>query len=134
MGFILNPYDKCVANKEINGKQCTVAWYVDDNKLSHVQLVVVTEVLEVIKGHFGDLEISRGNEHNLLGMKIVMDRKSRSVIISMRDQIEESIKMFGEDVDHTVASSANKNLFVTYDGESNELGEDRSEIFKFSDG
>ena len=87
MGFILNPYDKCVANKEINGKQCTVAWYVDDNKLSHVQLVVVTEVLEVIKGHFGDLEISRGNEHNLLGMKIVMDRKSRSVIISMRDQI-----------------------------------------------
>ena len=47
----------------------------------------------------------------------------------MRDQIEESIKMFGEDVDDTVASPANKNLFTTYDGESDELGKDRSEIF-----
>ena len=24
MGFTLNPYDKCVANKMINGKQCTI--------------------------------------------------------------------------------------------------------------
>ena len=32
VGFNLNPYDKCVANKTINGKQCTIAWYVDDNK------------------------------------------------------------------------------------------------------
>ena len=26
MGFVLNPYDMCVAIKTINGKQCTVAW------------------------------------------------------------------------------------------------------------
>ena len=37
MGFELNPYDTCVANKVIDGKQCTIAWYVDDNKISHVQ-------------------------------------------------------------------------------------------------
>jgi len=104
MGFTLNPYDKCVANKVINGRQCTVAWYVDDNKLSQVQPEVVIEVLEVIKTHFRELEISRGDEHNLLGIKIVTDRENRSVIISMRDQIDESIKMFGEDVDDTVAS------------------------------
>ena len=103
--------------------------YVDYNKLSHVKSEVVTEVREAIKGHFGELEISRGDEHNLLGMKIVIDRKSRSVIISMRDQIEESIKVFGEDVDDTVASPANKNLFTTYNAESDELGKDRSEIF-----
>jgi len=129
IGFILNPYDKCVANKVINGRQCTVAWYVDDNKLLHVQPEVVTQVLEVIMGHLGELEISRGDEHNSLGMKIVMDRENRSVIISMRDPIEESIKMFGEDVDDTVASPTNENLFTTYDRESDELGEDRSEIF-----
>ena len=86
-------------------------------------------MLEAIKGHFGELEISRGDERNLLGMKIVMDRKSMSVIISMRDQIEESSKVFGEDADDTVASSANKILFTTYDGESDELGKDWSEIF-----
>ena len=31
MGFVLNPCDSCVANKIINGKQCTIAWHVDDN-------------------------------------------------------------------------------------------------------
>ena len=33
MGFTLNPYDSCVANCDINGKQCTIAWYVDDMKI-----------------------------------------------------------------------------------------------------
>ena len=28
-GFEINPYDRCVANKVINDKQCTIAWYVD---------------------------------------------------------------------------------------------------------
>ena len=29
-GFKLNPYDPCVANKVINGTQCTILWHVDD--------------------------------------------------------------------------------------------------------
>jgi Reverse transcriptase (RNA-dependent DNA polymerase) len=33
LGFRLNPYDSCVANKTINGKQCTVLWHVDDFKI-----------------------------------------------------------------------------------------------------
>ena len=45
MGFKLNPYDACVANKTINGKQCTIVWYVDDNKISHVDANVVTEII-----------------------------------------------------------------------------------------
>ena len=32
-GFKLNEYDPCVANKMINGKQCTIIWYVDDLKI-----------------------------------------------------------------------------------------------------
>ena len=42
MGFILNPYDPCVANCLINRKQCAIAWYVDDNKISHKDPDVVT--------------------------------------------------------------------------------------------
>ena len=34
MGFKLNPYNLCVANSQTKGKQCTIAWYVDDNKIS----------------------------------------------------------------------------------------------------
>ena len=31
MGFALNPYDMCVANKEIDGSQCTIVFYINDN-------------------------------------------------------------------------------------------------------
>ncbi len=32
MGFTINPYDPCVATKEVNGSQMTVTWHVDDRK------------------------------------------------------------------------------------------------------
>ena len=43
MGFVLNPYDECVANKMVNGSQCTIAWHVDDNNISHVDSEVVSQ-------------------------------------------------------------------------------------------
>ena len=33
---VLNPYDLCVSNKIIDGKQFTIYWYVDDKKISHI--------------------------------------------------------------------------------------------------
>ena len=45
LGFIINTYDTCVAKKMIDGNQCTIVWYVDDNKLSYVDLNVVTDIL-----------------------------------------------------------------------------------------
>jgi hypothetical protein len=41
-GFEINPYDWCVANKMMNGKQCTILWHVDDLKISHVDPNAVT--------------------------------------------------------------------------------------------
>ena len=35
-GFEINPYNPCVVNKRVNGKQLTVMWHVDDVKSSHV--------------------------------------------------------------------------------------------------
>jgi hypothetical protein len=46
MGFELNPYDPCVANCIIEGSQCTISWYVDDTKISHVNPDVVTMIIE----------------------------------------------------------------------------------------
>ena len=64
MGFVINPYDKCVAEKMINGNHCTIVWYVDDNQLSQVKPNVVTEIWEKSKKHFGKLVIRRGDEHD----------------------------------------------------------------------
>jgi hypothetical protein len=40
-GFTPSPYDPCVTNKMVDGKQLTVAWHVDDLKASHVLSTVV---------------------------------------------------------------------------------------------
>jgi hypothetical protein len=47
--FLSNPYDPCVMNKTIHGKQCTMLWHVDDLKISHVDPEVVTEVYRLAK-------------------------------------------------------------------------------------
>ncbi len=77
-GFVINPYDKCVANKMINGKQCTVVWYVDDNKISHEDPAVVTQIIELMGKHFGKLTITRGNKHRFLGMNLTVN-KNKSI-------------------------------------------------------
>ena len=35
--FKINPYDRYVAKQMSNVKQFTIVWYVDDNKLSHME-------------------------------------------------------------------------------------------------
>jgi hypothetical protein len=128
MGFEINPYDRCVANKMINGKQCTIAWYVDDNKISHVDKDVVTKILDDVKDHFGELVLSRGDKHTLLGMHITMNREKKQVEIEMVDQLKEAIKLFGEEVDDRVTSPATKSLFLVNE-KCEQLDEAKSEIF-----
>ena len=48
-GFTVNPYDPCVANKMINGKQMTVPWHVDDLKISHMDSNEVPKCIEHFK-------------------------------------------------------------------------------------
>ena len=48
MGFKINPYNQCVANKEIIGKKCTIFWYVDDMKVSHMEIEVVRDTFKLI--------------------------------------------------------------------------------------
>ena len=76
-GFQINSHEKCVANKIINRKQCTIVWHVEDNKLSYVDIKVVAEVIDLMKGHFGDLTVTRGKTQNFLVMNMqVSDEKN----------------------------------------------------------
>lgn len=129
-GFTLNPYDKCVANKMINGKQCTIVFYVDDNKISHVDEEVVTDVINMVKGYFGELVVTRGKEHTFLGMKIKV-RDDKKIEISMEDQQLEAIALMentGEKVKASMTTPAAKHLYMCNDNEKL-LDEKRSEIF-----
>jgi Reverse transcriptase (RNA-dependent DNA polymerase) len=127
MGFILNPYDLCVANKTINGKQCTIVWYVDDNKISHVDPNVVTEILLQIEKKFGKMTTTRGKEHVFLGMKINF-QNNQTVRINMEQYINEAIIDFQEDVSIGVTTPANKNLFEL-NVDAPRLRKDKSDLF-----
>ena len=83
MGFESNPYDLCVANSIIDGSQCTICWYVDDNKISHKSPAVVDKVIQCIESKFGKMSTTRGNVHEFLGMHIQF--KDKKVKINMKN-------------------------------------------------
>jgi hypothetical protein len=41
-GFKMNPYDACVWNKMVNGKQFTIVFHIDDLLLSHLNPNIIT--------------------------------------------------------------------------------------------
>ena len=127
MGFVLNPVDPCVANKDINGKQCTICWYVDDNKVSHVEYDVVTEILESIEKKFGKMSITRGKKHSFIGMDIdILENKKLKIL--MKGHIEEAINNFNEEITRTAPTPARKDLFEI-DEKSERLSDSDAENF-----
>ena len=78
------------ANKVINGKQFTIVFYVDDNKISHIDANVMTSIIKTLSDYFGDLTVSRGNKHDYLGMNVEL--KDGKVHRGMKDQILEAIE------------------------------------------
>ena len=47
----------------INSKQCTVVLYVDGNKVSYDDPVVVIKFIDLAKNHFGNLTVTIGINH-----------------------------------------------------------------------
>jgi hypothetical protein len=83
MGFELNPHDACVANKTIDGSQCTITWYVDDNKISHINPDVVSSIIQKIEERFGKMTVTRGKQHTFLGMDFLFNN-NEAVTITMK--------------------------------------------------
>ena len=72
-GFTINPYDWCVANKQIEGRQCTLIWHVDDMKISQGDSKVVDGIIRMLEEEFGKealLTIRREKIHDYLGMNL----------------------------------------------------------------
>jgi hypothetical protein len=127
MGFELNPYDQCVANKMINGKQCSIGFYVDDNISSNADDEVLTQVISELEKHVGKMVVTRGNVHIFLGMKITFNGDG-TLSIQMSEYIQEAIDDFPGPLKLKASSPAKKDLF-TVDRDSKPLDKERAEIF-----
>jgi hypothetical protein len=69
MGFEINPYDPCIANKMVNSTQMTIRWHVDDLMMSHVSRDKIIKIVQKIKNIYGkNLTKNIGKVHDYLGM------------------------------------------------------------------
>ena len=102
-------------------------WYVDDCKVSHVDPEVVSNFVDELKGHFGGLKSTRGNEHTFLGI-IFEINEDKTIELEMIEQLNEAIEAFGEVITGTAATPSKPYLFsVREDVEL--LNKEKSEIF-----
>ena len=110
-GFKVNPYDTCTANKTMSdGTQCTICWYVDDLKISHVREEVVDDVINKIEERFGKMTVTKGDRHTYLGMDIYFPGNA-DVQVLMKDYLGEAVEEFPEDCSAYASSPAATHLF-----------------------
>ena len=112
-GFKLNPYDECVANKQIEGHQCTILWHVDDLKLSHVSDRVLDKVIASLNECYGKitlLTVTRRKVHDYLGMTIDYSVPGK-VIICMDDYVRAILDKAPPDMARVVLTPAADHLF-----------------------
>ena len=70
-GFVVNPYDPCVANTMVDGVQMNMCWHVDDLKIYHMDEDMVTAFTVEMANIYGTkTTISRVRVHDYLGMEL----------------------------------------------------------------
>ena len=132
IGFKINPYDPCVANRTINGKQHTVTWHVDDLKSSHVDSKVNDEFVKWLDDMYGTKEqpvkAVRGKVHDYLAM--VFDYSTPGEVkLNMVDYVKSMVEDFPEDISGKhVTTPWTENLFKV-NPKSPELTKERAEQF-----
>ena len=129
-GFTVNPYDWCVANKQVQGNQLTITWHVDDLKISHVNKEVLEDLLKQLEGTFGQegpLTVHRGKKHDYVGMWLDFSLDGK-VQVQMFDYIDQMLHELPEDMNGTVTSPAADHLFTVNDT-GKKLNREQSEMF-----
>ena len=116
-----------MANKQINGKQCSIGCYVDDNIGTHVDENVLRKMADAVEEKVGKITRQIGNRHKFLGMDITFN-KNGTVSIDMKDYVEEVLQAFPDRLKRNVTSPARPDLHHI-DHTSPPLPIDRAELF-----
>ena len=98
--FKINPYNPCIANKMVNGKQMTICFHVDNCKLSQaindfIEEWLCQEYKSIFKDGSGEMTVSQGKVHTYLGMMLDYSTLGH-VKISMFDYIKEILTAFSK--------------------------------------
>ena len=119
-----------VSLTKINGKQCTIIWYVDDLKISHIDPKVVNNIIKRLEEKFGQespLVTLQGKTVEYLGMCIDYTVKGK-VKISMYDYIDKMLAELPSDMNGVSTTPAALHLF-NVDDSAEKLDEDNAQLF-----
>jgi hypothetical protein len=94
----MNPYDPCVWNKNIDGKQCTICFHVDDCKISHALQKVIDSTIKWLQRDYesifedgsGEMTVHTGQVHKYLGMTLDFSTKHQ-VKVTMIDYVKDIV-------------------------------------------
>ena len=121
-GFKMNPYEPCLWDKDIDGKQFTIIFHVDDLKLLHVDPSVVTMIINKLKDAYtgnssikDELTITQGKVRDYLGIPISYETVGE-VHITMYDYLSKLTARLSEDMIGYKKTPAADYLFKTNDG------------------
>ena len=129
--FTENPYDPCVVNKMVKGKQCTVGWHIDDFMISHVDPQVVEAVVAAMNHRFGKekpLTVTRGKVHDYLGMNIDFSVDG-SVSFDMPKYVNNLIDECPPDLRNGPCNSPAANHLFQVNDKAGKLNEEQTEQF-----
>ena len=96
-------------------------------KVFHKNPEVVAKIINGLKKYFGNLPITRKNNHNFLGIKIEV-RNDKTIAISVKDHILEAISTWSEEI-NCIATSPTKKGLCTVDEIVNKLGTIQAKVF-----
>jgi hypothetical protein len=103
IGFVINPYDPCIANKMIEGEQMTICFHVDNCKLIHRKTKVMDSMIEYLRQEYesifedgsGSMTVRRGKIHKYLVMTLDYTVRGQ-VKITNFDYVDEIINALGK--------------------------------------
>ena len=106
-GFVVNPYDPCVANKDVgNGEQLTVIWHVDNLMTSCAVNFELTKLSCYLAKIYGlGLTMHTGRKHDYLGIDLEF-REDGNLDVSMVKYLKGVIEGFPELIVRKAATPA----------------------------
>ena len=119
-----------MANKTINGKQCTIIWHVDGLKISHIDKNIVEDIIWLLNEKFRKeslLTTTRGKVLEYLGMMLDYMTKGK-VKIFMYDHINKLLTELPSDMNGSVKTPAASHLF-NVNKDATKLPEEKAQFF-----
>ena len=124
-GFQLNPYDPCVANHMVNGKQQIICFHLDNCKLSQQYSKLNDEFINtlcdeyesVYEYGYGKMKAIQGKVHEYLGMTLdyIIKGQVKITILDIINKIMECLDKAEPKSSSTKSSAAPLNMFVVYE-------------------